>query len=492
MAASLPPLTVITADIEASRRLPGDRIAKVPMSPVLYRGITWRSLTLILCESAVILGSVYFAAYVRLGAMDLTGSDAVLPKALLIAGVTQLCFYFADLYDFRILADRRELFVRAAQALGATSLLLAAIYFWFPDLIVGRGVFMVAALLVITLLFGWRIAFEWTSRQVGPRERLLLVGTSDGAVSLARELFERTDLGVNIVGFIDPDPSRVGVALLNPGVIGTIEDIPAIVRARNVDRVVVSLSDARGKLPMDKLLEMKLDGVSFDHLASVYEQYTGKIAVENLRPSWLIFSEGFKKSRLLNVLKRLMDIACAVVGLTLLLPLMVLVAIAVRASSRGAVFFHQQRVGQRGRVFMVHKFRSMREDAEKDTGAVWAKANDRRVTPIGQFLRRTRLDELPQLWNVLRGDMSIVGPRPERPEFVQSLTLEIPFYRQRHTVRPGLTGWAQVCYTYGASVEDAMEKLQYDLFYIKNMSIGLDLFVIAKTVKTVLMREGAQ
>jgi sugar transferase (PEP-CTERM system associated) len=336
------------------------------------------------------------------------------------------------------------------------------------------------------------MAFVWTSRQVGPRERILLVGTNDAAVELARELFERHDLGVKIVGFIDPDPARVGAPVLNPGVIGTVEDIPAIVRARGVDRVVVSLSDARGKLPMDKLLEMKLDGVAFDHLTSVYEQYTGKIAVDNLRPSWLIFSEGFRKSRVQTALKRLIDIVGAGVGLIIALPIMAAVAAAVKLSSGGGVMYHQARVGLRGHVFTVHKFRSMRADAERQTGAVWATPNDSRVTAVGRFLRRTRLDELPQLWNVLCGDMSIVGPRPERPEFVTTLTKQIPFYGQRHTVRPGLTGWAQVRYTYTASVEDAMEKLQYDLFYIKNRSIALDLFIAAKTVKTVLMQRGGQ
>ena len=460
-----------------------------------FRGVTRRAAVLIGVEAAVILGCVYFAVLVRLGGGELgdfAWAEGVLPKALLIAGVTQLCMYFADLYDFRILADRRELFARAVQALGGASLLLAAIYFWFPDLIVGRGVFMVAAGLIVTLLFGWRIAFEWGSRRVGPRERLLLVGTSEGAVELARELFDRADLAVEIAGFIDSDPSRVGMPLINPGVIGTVEDIPAIVRARAVDRVVVSLSDARGKLPMDKLLEMKLDGVSFDYLASVYEQYTGKIAVDNLRPSWLIFSEGFKKTRLQMALKRAIDIAGAALGLLLALPVMLLIAMAIKLTSRGPVLYHQPRVGLRGRVFTVYKFRSMRRDAEKETGAVWASVHDSRVTRVGRLLRRTRLDELPQLWNVLRADMSLVGPRPERPEFVTSLTQTIPFYRQRHIVRPGLTGWAQVRYTYGATVEDAMEKLQYDLFYIKNMSLGLDLFVIAKTVKTVLMGRGAQ
>jgi sugar transferase (PEP-CTERM system associated) len=297
---------------------------------------------------------------------------------------------------------------------------------------------------------------------------------------------------VEIVGFVDPDPARVGTAILNPGVIGTIEDIPSIVRAKKVDRVVVSLVDARGKLPVDKLLEMKLDGVTFDHLASVYEQYTGKIAVENLRPSWLIFSSGFKKSRLLSMSKRLLDVVAAAVGLMLALPLMLLIAVAIRLTSNGPVLYHQRRVGRHGRIFVVHKFRSMRTDAEAESGPVWAaRDGDTRVTRLGAVLRRSRLDEMPQFWNVLRGDMSFVGPRPERPEFVSGLTQQIPFYGQRHVVRPGLTGWAQVRYTYGATVEDALQKLQYDLYYIKNLSIALDLFIIFSTVKTVLLRKGA-
>jgi len=230
--------------------------------------------------------------------------------------------------------------------------------------------------------------------------------------------------------------------------------------------------------------------VNFDHLASVYEEYTGKIAVENLRPSWLIFSSGFQGMHALRAAKRAMDIAAAVIGLVLTAPLMLMVAAAVRVSSRGPVLYHQTRVGRGGKLFVVHKFRSMTVDAESATGPIWATAQDSRVTPVGRFLRKSRLDELPQLWNVMKGDMSLVGPRPERPEFVQELTREIPFYGQRHVVRPGLTGWAQVRYSYGASREDALEKLQYELFYIKNMSIALDTFIILKTIKTVVLRRG--
>ena len=454
-----------------------------------------RALTLIACETALILAAVALAAYVRLGddAWQILAVEGGIARTLLVAAVVQGSLYYADLYDLRLLSDRREIFIRILHALASASLILALLYYWFPTLIIGRGVFLIASALIMTGVVGWRVAFEWVGNRVGPRERLLLVGTNAAAVDLAREMFtRRSEFGVEIVGFIDPDPARIGAPVLNPGVIGTIEDIPSIVRARRVDRVVVSLADARGKLPMDKLLDLRIDGVNFDHLASVYEEYTGKIAVENLRPSWLVFSPGFRKTRALTAAKRLLDILMSGFGLLLVLPVMGIVAALVKLTSPGPVLYHQRRVGLHGRIFTVHKFRSMRQDAEAATGPVWAaKSGDPRVTPIGRLLRKTRLDELPQLWNVLKGDMSFVGPRPERPEFVKELTRDIPFYGQRHMVRPGLTGWAQVRYTYGATTEDALQKLQYDLFYIKNLSVALDLFIILATVKTVLLGKGA-
>jgi sugar transferase (PEP-CTERM system associated) len=465
------------------------------MAKIFMHRVSWRLILLIACETALVVEAVVFAAWLRLGATawDLMANENGLWKAALIAAVCQLCLYYSDLYDLRIVSDRRELFVRALQSLGAASLVLAALYYLFPDLMLGRGVFFYSAAFVVVIIIGWRMAFEWLAKKARPAERLLLVGTGVAAVGLAVELHERRqELGVEIVGFVDPDHSQVGQSLVNPGVIGTVDDIPAIVAARGVDRVVVSLSDARGKLPMAKLLDMKLAGVQFDHLATIYEEYTGKIAVENLRPSWLIFSEGFRKTRALVATKRAADVVAAAIGLVLASPLMLLAAVLIRLTSPGPVLYHQVRVGQHGENFRVHKFRSMRPDAEAATGAVWAKAgHDPRVTPIGRVLRRTRLDELPQFWNVLIGNMSFVGPRPERPEFVKDLTLQIPFYGQRHVVKPGLTGWAQVRYTYGASVEDAMEKLQYDLFYIKNLSLALDVYIILETVKTVLMRRGS-
>jgi sugar transferase (PEP-CTERM system associated) len=458
--------------------------------------LTFRTATLVVIEHALIVLAVTLAAVLRFDvgsvATELT-NGSLLWRASLIAGVLQIALHYCDLYDLRTLSDRRDLVVGLIQALGGASLVLAVLYYWIPQLIIGRGVFVIATVFVIVLVAGWRLAFEWFALKIGPAERLLIVGTGGAAVALAKELFDRRqELGVELVGFVDADPDLVGTSLINPGVIGTIAEIPAIVRARRVDRVVVSLADARGKLPMESLLGMKLnDGVQFDHLASVYEEYTGKIAVENLRPSWLIFSHGFRKSLILALAKRGLDIVAAAIGLAILLPVMIVVAIAIKLTSPGPPVYSQRRVGKDGRTFIIHKFRSMRADAEARTGAVWSTENDPRVTPLGRILRRTRLDEVPQLWNVLVGDMSIVGPRPERPEFVADLTTQIPFYGQRHVVRPGLTGWAQVRHSYGSTVDDALQKLQFDLFYIKHLSIGFDLFICLETLKTVLVRRGS-
>jgi sugar transferase (PEP-CTERM system associated) len=462
------------------------------MAKGLIQTAHWRSTTLIVSETALILGAVVASAHFRVGGQSwpLVLADT-LPKAVVITSVCQLCLYYGDLYDDpHAGGSRTELFIRTLQALGITLLILAALYTVFPALIVARGVLAPAATMAVTALIGWRVGFAWVARQVGPRERLLLVGTGTAAFALARELQAHEEDGVQIVGFVDSDVNtQVPAGPL--AFLGTFDDIPALVRARSVDRVVVSLADARGKLPMDKLLEMKLDGVRFDYLASVYEEYTGKIAVENLRPSWLIFSAGFRKTGRLLAVKRAIDVVGGVVGLALSAPIVLALAAAIKLTSPGPVFYSQRRVGRDGRVFTVHKLRSMCTDAERDTGPVWTPAGgDSRITALGRLMRRTRLDEIPQFWTILAGHMSLVGPRPERPEFVQSLNQQIPFYGQRHVVKPGLTGWAQVRYTYGATVEDAIEKLQYDLFYIKNMSIALDVFIIFETIKTVLLRRG--
>jgi len=465
------------------------------MATVLHQRVTWRFAAPVVVDGALVLSSVVASTLLLAGppAPGLGGAAWTILRVGVLALVCHLCLYYADLYEARSNGNFRELLVRLMQSLGVTAFLLAGVYAIEPSLIIGRGVFALSVGLILALVPVWRAGFDLVVNRLAPSERILILGTKPAAVGLARELSERQlELGVQVMGFVDADVARLRTFLPAPGLLGRVSDIPAIVKHHKVDRVVVSLEDARGKLPMNALLDMKLQGVRFDHLATVYEEYTGRIAVENLRPSWLIFSEGFRQRPGMAARKRVVDVAAAVFGLVVGAPLMAIVALAVKLTSSGPVLYHQVRTGQGGRPFTVHKFRTMRTNAELASGPVWASANDTRVTPIGNFLRRTRLDELPQLWNILIGEMSLVGPRPERPEFVESLTEQIPFYGQRHAVKPGLTGWAQVRYTYGASVEDAMEKLQYDLFYIKNMSAFLDLFIIFSTIKTVLRRQGSR
>ena len=328
-------------------------------------------------------------------------------------------------------------------------------------------------------------------RRVGARERLLVVGSTDADISLTRELVDKQpQLGIDIVGFVDVDLKCAARAPIDVDIVGTIDRVPDIVRHRRVDRVVVNLADGRGRLPVDELLDLRLRGIPVDHLASAYERYTGKIVLEHLRPSWFIFSSGFQQTRTLIAAKRLLDVVVGSCGLLLVAPLMAGIAVAVKLTSRGPVFYSQRRVGQNGQPFTLRQFRSMHVGAEAKTGAVWAMVNDPRLTPIGRWLRSARLDELPQLWNVLAGDMSLVGPRPERPEFVSDLEREITLYGRRHLVKPGITGWAQVSYPYGASVNDALQKLQYDLYYLKHMSIAFDMFIMLATLKTVWSRTG--
>jgi sugar transferase (PEP-CTERM system associated) len=461
----------------------------------LRSNLTGRLVGLIAFEGLSIAVAVVAVTWLLLGdhARPLFWVENGLVKAVLIAFVCQACLYYCDLYDLRNLTNRRGLVTSLIQALGATSIVLAFTYLLFPSLAFDPMVIAASTGVVIAVIVGSRATAHWLSGRMAPRERILIIGASHGSVELAHELHRRrAALGVEIVGFVDSEPGRAQVHPENIDLYDSTVDIAKLVRSKRVHRVVVSLEDSRGKLPMDTLLRIRLnDGVVFDYLPSVYEEFTGKISVENLRPSWLIFSEGFRKSRRLMFVKRGFDIVASLCGLIVSAPLMLLTAALVKISSRGPVLYHQTRVGADGRLFTVHKFRSMVVNAEAATGAVWASQNDTRVTPLGRFMRRSRLDELPQLWNVLRGDMSMVGPRPERPEFVESLTRQIPFYGQRHLVRPGLTGWAQIRYTYGASVEDAMQKLQYDLFYIKNLSFALDLFILFSTLKTVIQRQGA-
>jgi sugar transferase (PEP-CTERM system associated) len=317
------------------------------------------------------------------------------------------------------------------------------------------------------------------------REQVYVLGTGERAERLVSGLRERFTLGIDVVGWtgnIRGELTRESVAA----------DLLELARGKGVHRVIVAMPDRRGTLPVEELLDLRLEGVKVEEATSWLEKIYGRIEVENLNPSWLIFAEGFRFSIFFRMLRRLLNFFAALIAMVLALPLLPFIALAVKLGSAGPVLYRQQRVGRGGSDFYCYKFRTMRQDAEADTGATWAADDDPRITRIGKFLRASRLDEIPQLWCVLKGDMHFVGPRPERPEFVEWLSKEIPYYGVRHVVRPGITGWAQVQYKYGNTLDDAREKLQYDLFYIKNASIGLDLLIMFQTIKIVLLGRGGQ
>ena len=279
--------------------------------------------------------------------------------------------------------------------------------------------------------------------------------------------------------------------VLSPPIIGDFSQIAFICSKTKVDRIVVALDERREKLPVEQLLFCRLRGIQVEEGATFCEQLCGRLSVEDLRPSALIFSDGFKRPLIIRKLKRVIDIFCSLTGMVLISPLCLAIGLAIKFESEGPVLYRQERIGQDGVPFSILKFRSMRVDAEKD-GPVWAEANDERITKVGRIIRKLRLDEIPQMINVLKGEMSFVGPRPERPFFVQRLEKEIPFYFHRHTVKPGITGWAQICHPYGASQEDALEKLKYDLYYIKHMSVLLDIRILLKTINVVLLGRGSR
>jgi sugar transferase (PEP-CTERM system associated) len=451
------------------------------------RYVSPRGLTVFGCEILLIFGSVAIAARAHGAGADVAHD---LWKIALVTGLCQICFYYNDLYDLTIVHSSRELLIRLLQAAGAASILIALLYLAAPSIAIGNGIFVSSLVIFLIAIIAWRMLFNRLAYSANLEERVLIVGAGTTARMVARQIQTEHDFGYRVVGFINDEPGGQGV--LNPATLGHAEDIPRIVKDHDVDRIVVGLSDRRGKLPISELLEAKLSGVYVEDATSMYERLTGKILVDDLKPSMLIFSDGFVISRWTRIQKRAIDLTLASIGAILSAPLALLTAIAVKLDSDGPALYGQVRVGEGGRPFTVWKFRSMRTDAEKGGKPIWATDQDNRITRVGRFIRKTRLDELPQFWNVLRGDMSFVGPRPERPFFVEQLAREIPFYQQRHAVKPGLTGWAQVKYQYGSSVEDAMEKLRYDLYYIKHLSVSLDVSIVFDTVKVILFGKGAK
>jgi sugar transferase (PEP-CTERM system associated) len=452
-----------------------------------------RKLAFILLETVFVMGMVILGAYLRfLGdPTNFSNYEYLFLKALLIVVTVQLSLYYFDLYDLKIFRSNVELAIRLLQSLGVSSILLAILYYLFPFVIVGRGIFLISLGFMGAVIVFWRVIYNHILRTKQIDQRIMIVGSGQLAKSIAIEIIDKADTGFNVIGFITDNPERVGEKLVNPSVIGDQSQILEIAMKEKVNRIIVALEERRGKFPEDQLLSCKMRGIPVEDGIEFYEHLTGRLQVESLRPSALIFSDGFKKSKLTMWMKRVVGFGLSFIGLALLSPLILMISILIKIDSRGPIFYRQERVGENGKLFKLLKFRSMLENAEAN-GPVWAETNDKRITRVGRWIRKWRLDEIPQMFNVLKGDMSFVGPRPERPYFVETLRREIRYYDRRFSVKPGITGWAQIKYQYGASKEDALEKLKYDLYYIKNLSPLFDLLIIFETIKVVLFGKGAR
>lgn len=454
-----------------------------------------RTVLLLLAEATVIFGAIIGAVDLRFGfegaPYELWERQGFL-KAGLATAFCLAAFYLFDLYDFIVMHDRRELVLRLVQALGLAWIALALMFYVFPRLMIGRGVALIALPLALTLMVGWRLTIHWFLGHPDFGERILVVGSGNLAVEVAREVLDRPDAGYRIVGFVGPDAELLGKSLINPRVIGITSELAEIVERENIDRIVVAMGERRGLLPTEELLQLSLAGsVSIEEGATFYERLTSRVSLNMIRPSWLIFSGRGRQARISGLTRSVVHRFVALIGAILSLPIVMVTAVLIKLDSEGPVFYRQERLGKHGRPFVLVKFRSMGVDAE-DAGPVWASKDDNRTTRVGRIIRKIRVDEIPQFWNILRGEMNFVGPRPERPHFVAQLAQEIPYYEQRHLIPPGLTGWAQIKYPYGASIEDARQKLQYDLFYVKNQSLILDAIVLFETIKIILFGRGGQ
>lgn len=532
-----------------------------------------RNIFFVIGEGLVIYFSVFFANWII--SKDL--SDPWLtPKILLITLVCQICLYYNDLYDLQVTDTFTELGIRLLQALGASAIILAGIYFLFPEVIIRRGVFVVSIGFVIVFIVSWRILYTLILNRELFDQRIILLGSGELAKDILKEIEDRRDCGYSVaaVAMEHNDPPDIRCKKVDRFISKKEHrKLCRISKTLNIKKIVVALQERRGAFPAKELLQCRVEGIEVLEGNSFYEMLTGKLIVEHINPAWLIFSEGFRKSALQRFFKRTTDLTLSLILLILLLPIIISIAIIIkldrkepesgigdkfrwfrsvcakekvepqirlqammadycgsppeksapalwnrfarRCSQEGVsvpskihdlmmaylysqepeskkrpVFFAQERMGKDGKIYKIYKFRSMIVNAERISGPVWAGEDDKRITRIGNFIRKWRIDEIPQLWNILKGEMSFVGPRPEREHFVRQLELSIPYYRERLSVKPGLTGWAQVSYGYGASEDDAKEKLNYDLFYIKNMSIWMDILIVLRTIKIVIFGKG--
>jgi sugar transferase (PEP-CTERM system associated) len=449
-----------------------------------------RTVILVLGEAILVTACFLLATFLALPTDDAFIVLNYEFGALKILGVTVLTLvlsYYFDLYEPQIVSARKEIYFRILLVLGSDCFILSALLYFFPEMDLWRGrTFVVGLVLLIPALLIWRRLFEWICKGETFRERVYVLGAGDFAHSIVDAIRSRSDIGMEVVEWkeITAEHSERKAIWIE-----TLARLAAL--KKPIHRVIIAMENQRGELPVHELLALRFQGIAVEEVGTLRERLSGKIQLDGLRPSTFLYSEGFRIRASQQFTRRVVSMVAAAVGLIICLPFIPIIMLVVRLSSKGPIFFRQTRTGVGGRPFDVIKFRTMFIDAEAG-GAKWATKDDPRVTRSGMFMRKTRLDEIPQLWNILRGDMDFVGPRPERPEFIPMLSEAMPFYYLRHLIRPGLTGWSQIRYGYGATMAEAREKLEYDLYYLKHMSLGLDLFIMFETIKTIIRRRGAQ
>ena len=450
-----------------------------------------RTVVLLLCEALLVSGSFLLATLLLLGpdAYLAIAYEHALLKIAAITGITLMLSYYFDLYEPQIVSAPLEIYFRILLVLGFDCFLLSAVMYFYPEFAIARLVFSLGFLFLAPALIAWRRAYDWILGHKLFRERVYVLGSGDQARSIVETIRSRPDIGMEVVDWKDLHLDKAERREIWINDLARIAGVKA--SAPTIHRIIIAMEDGRDELPVQDLLSLRFQGITVENAGALLERLSGKIQLDGLRPSNFLYSEGFRIRRSQQFTRQIVSTCAAAFGLLTFLPFFPFVVLLVRLSSKGPIFFRQTRVGVAGRNFEVVKFRTMFTDAEAG-GAKWATKNDPRVTKFGMFMRKTRIDEIPQLWNVLRGDMGFVGPRPERPEFVPMLSEHLPFYYLRHLIRPGLTGWAQVRYGYGATLAETREKLEYDLYYVKHMSLGLDLLIMFETVKTILRRRGAQ
>lgn len=446
-------------------------------------------------EIVVLAACVYAGSFLRFAGdpAQVTEYIGVLPaRAVVIATVLSVCMLALGLYQPNLRDGMIGVLIRTMVAFVIGSCALALVFYLWPDVFLGRGALILSLLLAFPMVLLLRTGFAHYINQNALRNRVMVLGTGAKAGLIANRLRRKSDQrGFVLLGYM-PAPDEETHEIGNERILQPRENLMDAVKQLHVEEIVVAVDNQRDAVPMDELLQCKLAGVHVTDVITFIEREAQRVDVSLLKPSWLIYSDGCGHYRgLRRWMMRTFDIFASLTLLLMVWPLMLLAAIAIKIEDgwKAPLIYSQERVGENGRIFRVHKFRSMIEDAEKN-GARWADKNDMRVTRVGEFIRKYRIDELPQLFNILVGDMAFVGPRPERPVFVEQLTRELPFYGERHRVKPGLTGWAQLNYPYGASVTDSLRKLEYDIYYVKNHSLLLDIMILLQTVEVVLFGRG--